>query len=594
MNRRSVILLITLIVSLLLSSVAFGRDFFLFDLEKNKMLYMGTNDMAFSEKMDLEKVPDLVMPTDDPNKFLAVYMPREDANSDGRVHLAMIGQETEKLLDSYKENGRFMLVDIAKGRVDDIVDIGRGPFETALSKDKKHFAISYRPDANSNSFQILHYYIPDKKVDKMNARFDWVNNLDFSSDSQSVFLLAKGNGEEKFQMSTLSLNPLGATNKLDAGFNPYKVYSLNSNRAVLLDLGGQKETITERENDTPKKSTFADVNGSVELIDTTKNAVLDTTVFDPSRVWYRWYKEQDTLLVVSIFMDHRRDTTSTFEYFGKTAITRATAQDLKKVETTLSWDYDYVAERDTLYVLTDRALEVYDLKNGTKTQLKTGINWFQEEYTYKGQGYITTLNYFVKVLPEADLAMVFSNYKGIYKFFDLKTGKLIQTIKVGQVKTLYKNAYPYDDKLNSSITANQDNTRFFTMNSDKKGVTVYNREFAKVGEIKLADDTAVKMFQIKKPTVQTIIVGENNIYRIDGDQLKSICKVVNKSKEIFIRQEDKRIILWVGDEWYVIDPTTFELKNYLNEYGDPNDKYTKVKKGDPRYIYVPTPYDWSE
>lgn len=110
----------------------------------------------------------------------------------------------------------------------------------------------------------------------------------------------------------------------------------------------------------------------------------------------------------------------------------------------------------------------------------------------------------------------------------------------------------------------------------------------------LSNERPISMYQIKKPTYQTVLATEKGLYKLEENGTKLICQFASAAKDIYLYQEDNRLIFFVNDEWYIIDPATFELKYHLNEFGDPGDKYTKVEKGQRRYYYIPSPYDWSE
>ncbi|HEX2953061.1 MAG TPA: hypothetical protein VHR47_03645 [Bacillota bacterium] len=575
MIKRNYMLLAVLISFLFIPSISLARDFFMFDLEKNKILHMGSNDTAFVAKMDIEKVPDLIIQTSDPNKFLAVYMPKGKTKFDGLN--APIGELREEY-QIYKETGCILLINIATGRTEDVVDIGYGPFRTCFSKDKKHFFISYRPNVNSKVFELLHYNAVEKKKEVLNKPLNRVIGLDVSMDTSSIYALVKRDGNDSSEMLTISMNPLSIKSALPAGFNPFKAYVMSANRVVLLDTGG-------------RNSSNEEVWGSIQLIDTDKNEIIAHAVFKPSNVSYQWYKEQNTLFVVTRDMSCKWNEQLELVWSGHFSFIRVNLEGLKNIDKSeVIWDYQYHPKTDTIYALPERGMVIYDLRNGKEGNIKTGINIYNVGFKENGQDYIRTMNYFVNVVPEANLATVYSNYSGIVKFYNLMTGKLIQTVKGAKMKK----AIPEDYGDKASVTTNSDKTRFYVLNRVRKGLTVFDQKMEQIATIDLSDQRPISMYQVEKPTYQTILATDKGLYKVEDNALKEICRFTGSSKGLYLFKDDQRLIFWTEKDWYIIDSATLEMKYHLDQFGDPNDKYTKVQKGECRYYYVPTPDQWGE
>lgn len=585
MLKRGSVLALLLILSLVMTSSAIGQDFFLFDLEKNKILFMGNNDTAFAEKMDLEKIPDLVMRTNDPNKYLVVYMPqppedKEEFQDEWRP--VADGPESEE------KKGRLMLINIETGRTDDVIDLGYAPFRTSLSRDRKQFLVSSRTAPSGDVCEILHYNIAEKKSERLTV--GRVNNLDFSLDSKTGYALIL-DSEKNGRVLTLSLSPLKIKHSLTTGSYPFKVYALSNNRAVLLELGGRWRS---REISGMKVSdTIEEHKGAVRLIDTEKNKVIETVTFNPAYIWFEWYREQNTMFLIINEAKHEWDSNNELVWSGTTRFVRINGNGMKHIQTKLAWDYHYLPTKDILYALTERNLEVYDYnRSPEKPQkvIKTGMNYYNEEFSQSGGNYITTLRYFVNVLNEANLITVYSNYNGIIKFYDPETGKLIQKVKGAKMRGML----PQDFGDKASVTTNQDKTRFYVLNRARKGLTIFDEKLKEIATVDLSNERPISMYQVKKPVFQTILATEKGLYKLEEKGTKLICQFEKKTKDIYLYQEDQRLIFFINDSWFIIDPVTLELKYKLDEFGDPNEKYTKVEKGQRRFYYIPSPYDWSE
>jgi hypothetical protein len=75
MKNIKIAITIVLLLTFLLPNLTLAHDFFLYDSESNKILVMGENDTQFTEKLSLNKNPDLIMKTFDPDKYLAIFTP---------------------------------------------------------------------------------------------------------------------------------------------------------------------------------------------------------------------------------------------------------------------------------------------------------------------------------------------------------------------------------------------------------------------------------------------------------------------------------------------------------------------------------------
>ena len=111
MKRILLVILILFVISVPTANI-FSADYFLFDRENNKILFMGTNDNEFTEKIDMEKNPDRLMPTNDPDKYLAIFAP-----------------EVKRGKEKDAQKGQLILYNIATGRTEDLVEIGYGPLK---------------------------------------------------------------------------------------------------------------------------------------------------------------------------------------------------------------------------------------------------------------------------------------------------------------------------------------------------------------------------------------------------------------------------------------------------------------------------------
>ena len=112
MKRTLLFLFILSLITLLASVVVLGRDYFLFDLEENKILHMGKDDVAFNKTIGIDKNPQFLMQTGTPDKYLVIFYPIED-----------------------KENpqnnipGKLLIYNNAIGKSEDLIELGYSPLK---------------------------------------------------------------------------------------------------------------------------------------------------------------------------------------------------------------------------------------------------------------------------------------------------------------------------------------------------------------------------------------------------------------------------------------------------------------------------------
>ncbi len=138
-----------------ISSQISAREYFLYDAETKKILYMDGKSAEFIEKLEMNKNPDYLMPTNKPDKFLAIYTPEITEGKSGLF--------SRKKLDS-AQPGQLILFNVATGRTEDLIELGYGPFNYDCTEDRKHFAITYRTSLeDSSTFETLYYNIAEQK-----------------------------------------------------------------------------------------------------------------------------------------------------------------------------------------------------------------------------------------------------------------------------------------------------------------------------------------------------------------------------------------------------------------------------------------------
>ena len=528
-------------------TAAWGKEYFLFDMEQNKILFMGPKDIAFTEKVNLEKNPDLMMQTGDPNKYLAILAPREEKTIKGKPQL------------DNSRSGLLVLFNFATGRTEDLVELGYAPFRWAYTSDHQHFFISYRPSLDANSLELMHYNISEQKVEKLErfAQFVFELNLTLKQDKLLALVADAISGPE---LQTISFNPLTVKNSLPAGNNPQHIYPLSSNRAALVDINLNSSQ--------PRQP------GSIKLIDLELNKVAEERKLIYANTYVQWLEKEHHLIVAN--NQYKADATG---LTGRGQFFKVTAEGFRLYEIPQAWvDFKYFPERDLLYVLTDSDLKVINYRDSAIKSFSTdGANIFQK-YFYR-----------FSVLPDSNVAVIYCFENGNVKFYDLDQNKILKSVNCGRAEMKVANYLTLNGgKLTDTVvTTNEDKSRFFVLNRATKDITVFDQNFKRLDYI-VPIEPPLAMYQIKKPQPQTLVLTAQKIYRIDSDlKLHSVFEFKQNVAPVFLKEEENRVILLTDLELLVLDPQNLEVKNRFFLFGDPGQKYNKLKANENRYRFIP-------
>ncbi|HEX3044863.1 MAG TPA: hypothetical protein VHY08_08905 [Bacillota bacterium] len=526
------ILGITLLIIIFASSVG-GKDYFLYDFEKDKILFMGSEDTVFTEKINMEKNPHLVMQTYDPQKFLCVSKPDDQNNKAAQLYL----------------------FDISSGRTEDLIELGYARLCWDYTKDRKDFFIAYKPTPDSESFDILHYNIPEKKTEVMTKVANQVLNVYISEDDKNIFLVKGKEEKESAQMITLSYAPWKVESKLTVGDDPNYLYV----------LGGGKVAILNRNSKGGNKS-------SLQYIDTKTNELTDYRLYQ-SKVYYQWYEDEKVLVVATRDLIYQGSFSGSGEFF------RVNAQGVKKAKAGVWFDFEYLPKQDKLTILGEFKLRIIDYSDDSDNFYSTKTN----NYYLDDNDHMIYI-YQVQSVTDVNLLTIACFKKQSIKFFSLDQKKLLKEVKTGKWK-LFKSGG--DSKPTINVNPNKD--RYYVMSCATDDITVFDQDFKQINYISIPE-SALNMYQIKKPTLQSIVVTEKNIYQLDYDKcvLVPIFEFKEKAKETAWVEDEKRVIIYTDREMVVIELATMKATNSFQFYGDPNEKYTKLKKGEQRYYFIRT------
>lgn len=560
MRRIFTFTVFLLTLMLLFETNAFGADYFLHDKETNKILFMGKNDPGFIEKIDMEKTPDFMMATDNPDVYLAIFTPENEKKS------------------KMPQKGQLIIFDIAKGRTEDPVELGYAPFRWVYSNDRRNFFISYKPTPDAASLELLHYNITERTTEKLGDLANEINQLILSKDETKLYALVPGIKKKKEPGKILVLNssPLTLLNTIPVNVNPDALFVIGSERLVIID---------------------ADIRiwkkpGALRIINSSDYSIIEEKEFPPPYNIYNYFNPNtDTLITIASLPASQ-----------KSYIYKISPYDLlvNEIESKLL-DYRYIEDKNRLYLLTAKDLQMLDYNTNQLTVCDTGSNHY-DVYPYQ-----------INLIPGSDMAALYCPAGGKVKFIDLNQNSLIASAvygrsgaKVGNFMTnlmvsllisgatAYSSggsyySYYYVDVFRNGVNVAVDNSKYYVLRAATRDITVFDDGFESPSYI-VPPENPLIMFQINHPTTQTLLVTKEKIYQIISEDLtlKPIIAFSKKASNCLLLEEEHRLVVMTDQELLVIDSPTFEVKNKFELFGNPDQEYNRIKPGEQRYHYIPT------
>lgn len=524
-----------LLLLLFTTGGVWGNEYFLYDLEKNKILVMGDGESAFTERMDLGKNPDMMMRTHNPNIYLAVFAPRYEQDKKGKII-------------RYLQPGQLIIIDLRTGRTEDLVELGYLPLIHTYTPDRSHFYITYRPKPDGPP-ELLHYDIAAMKSEKFSGIKQPIKILEVANDRKQVYLVTAADKNTPAQLQIFTDSPLAVKNTLPLEHNPVSLYVLGNDRVALIEMNS--------------KASGSILGASVKLIDTLSNTVIEERRFKFLKSNIQWFPKVKTLILIA-------------DDSQKSRCYKITNDGFRYYEIPGDWiEAEYVPSKDRLYILNENNLKVIDYQNSATWTVATGSNTTPEKFH-------------LHHLPNSKLAMIYCYENGVIKFLDTDANKLLTQVKCGRPGIKFLNAITFSSKLTETvITTNPKANRFFILNRATNDITVFDEKFKRLGFI-IPPEPPLNMYQIEKPGQQTMLVTEQKIYQIDDQNLtlKPVYRLAAPVEPKLFMEEDQRIIFMTSQEMLVLDPATLAPKNTFRLYTAPDAQFTKLKTGDQRYFFI--------
>ena len=564
MKRILMVILVLFVLSVPVSTI-FSADYFLFDRETDKILSMGAKDTQFMEKIDMEKNPNVLMPTYDPDKYLAIFAPE-----------VIKGKEKDA------QKGELILFNINTGKAEDLVELGYGPFGWAYSDDRKQFFITYHSELSTEVLDLLHYNIEAKTSETMAGFAKKINDLVVSADGTRLYALLPGDDKDKDkapgEVQVVSYSPLTVEKTLPMDVNPQALFILSSEKFVVVDADEKNH----------KKS------GDIKVFNSADCSISDDFKFDaPYKIWNVWYKDHKTLLTMVNAPDK------------KSFACKINGDGIKTTNVPSDWIQAILykdSEKDKLLIFTYSKFVTNDYTRDKLSECKTDAN-----------SAFYNLNY----IPETNMVVLFPTQGGKVKFIDLNSSEpqMVKSAAFGRASAKFGNfmanlivnvaltsmsyygSYNYGYyniysvnffRSGAFVAAAPNNSKYYVLRRDTRDITIFLSTFEKPTYI-VPKEAPLTMFQLKKPVPRVLVVSSKRIFLInpEDDSLKEIHVFKEPVSDCAFFEEENRLIIQTNRDLLVLDPATLEVKNDFMFWGDPGQKYTKLKKGEQRYYFIP-------
>jgi len=569
-----------LLLLLLLPSAAFGAEYFLFDAEENEILFMDEDALDFSKTIKMEKVPDLLMKTADPDKYLAIYGPDPAEEEEGNFFASLFSKkETEEKKTGIA--GRLILFNVKTGRTEDLVDLGFAPFNWEYTEDRQHFFITYRvSEADDSAYELLHYNVTEMtcatlELPKLTKRVD---QIAINQDLDHVYLLL--DNEDRIsaknqkiigqpQLLTVKIRDFKVEASIDLDHAPLSFQVLEKNKGVLICQDWEIKSYYIN----GKLRRYIDIgNGSVTLFDLEKQKPLEKYKVDEGSIYWQWFPEEK---ITMVHYQSRESYTKRIYHFLKFSGEGVESKDF----TTEPVHFAYYPEDDKLYILHKDTLSIVDYRTNRTATYATGNNMYKK------------YPYLFSKLPASDLAVIYSVEEGKVKFYDLKENKVerkaLSGRTWGKVAYLFKTIISKPAAARTTITANAEQDKLYVYNRMSNDITVYNRSFQPEKYI-VTPEPAYDIYQITEPAMKTLVFTGKNLYVVAGNELELLHCFTKKSDRFFVASEKNRVIIVSETELLVLEPETLKTEKQIKFFVGRDEKYTKLKAGEQRYFFIQT------
>ncbi len=542
MERKLILFMIASFL-LLTPTIGLTRDYFLYDHEQNEILNINDNlKQGNIKKIGLTKNPDLMMATGIPDKFLAVTNSRQIQNSKGQTEF---------------QPGKVIIFDANAGRTEDLLEIGVTPYRWTYTKDRLHFFIAYFTSPKRESVEILHYNFSEKKVIKSQTVIGEIVDLKLAYD-ENMLLAMVNPVKAPPKLVAFQIAPLQIKSELEIGLKSERLYIIGPDRAVLVGIN---------QLGTKKKG-----SGIIKIIDTYGNAIVEERKLSFPNVGVYWNEKNRSLFVTNGLLVNK---------LMEGRIYKVTSAGIRQHQISRPWaGFSYLPEQDCLYILNDTTLTLIDYANNFSKVFELGLSNY-----YPGK-----FHYYFQRLPQTSLAIIFCFEKGYLKFYDIEKNQVLRSTTCGRTGERFLNYITFKGDLESrtAVTTNQLQSRFYVLNCATRDITVYDQAF-NILKYLIPEEPPLAMFQVQ-PTLRTLVVTAKGLYKIDEVNVNLI-PVADFSIEItkanYLEEKKESLILYTDRLLLILEQESLQVKQVFYLYGDPKEKFTKLKSYQRRHYFIP-------
>lgn len=543
MQRKIIITILTFLI-MSISATGLARGYYLYDHEQNVILSLKEDLKGEALKtIGLTKNPDLIMATGISQQYLAVF----DSSQTGR--------ENGK---GFFQPGKIVVYDADTGRTEDLLEIGFAPYQWIYTKDRLQFFIAYYQSPKRDAVEILQYNIKEKKGTRLTGVGRDITDLRLTYDEKALLAIIDS-GKTVQELVKFQIAPFQIKSKLKLGDKTERLYILGPDRGALLSFNQRRSR--------------KDCYGSIKIIDTYGNALVEERkLFHPNTGVY-WYEENLSLFVTNGLLS---------ENLMEGRIYKVTDAGIRQHQMPRPWaGFSYFPRQERLYVLNDTSLTLVDYSNNYNRTFKLGSKNY-----YPGRFY-----YYFQSLPQTNLAIIVCFDKGYLKFYDLEKNQVLKDSNCGRPGKRFLNSLSFKGDLQSqtAFTTNQWQSRYYVLNRATQDITVYDQEFD-IMKYLVPNEPPLGIFQINHPKLQTLVVTANGLYRIDEESVNLVPVArfaVRISRVNYLEEKEGSMFLYTDGFLMALEPENLQVKHCFYLYGDPDQKYTKLNNNERRYYFIP-------
>mgnify|MGYP000913804638 FL=1 len=538
--RRKVILFTIISLLVLKPMLGLAKDYFLYDHEQNEILTI--NDALPTEsliKIGLTKNPDLMMATGIADKFLAVYNSYRTRDSKGQTSF---------------HPGKLIIFNVKSGRTEELLEIGFAPYHWTYTQDRSCFYITYYSSPQREQLEILQYDVNEAKPAKVYGIEREIVDLKLSFDENALLAIVNST-DLRQELITFEIAPFQIKSKLAMELNAQRIFILGPDRAALVGFSPQR------------RKTGA---GMVKIIDTYGNAIVEQRKLTSPNIGVYW-REKDRSLFVSNGIIKGK--------LMKGRVYKITAAGIRQHQISRPWaGFSYLPEQDRVYILTDNDLTLIDYAQN----FSKNINLGDSDY-YPGR-----YRYYFQRLAATNLALIVCFEKGYLKFYDLDKNQVLKNTRCGRTGERILNMFSFKGDLESKTmaTTNQWQSRFYVLNCATRDITVYDQAF-NILKYLIPEEPPLAILQVNHPTLRSTAT---RLYAIDEENV-ALVPVTDFSTQIsqVKRYEAKKdsVVIYTDRLLMVLEPENFKVRYQFYLYGDPQEKFTKLRDLERRYYFIP-------